>query len=85
MIKLDDIMLNFDQYNNNFNSVKESVLNQLYTDKIITKSQYEIYNIKWNIIIIKKNWFPSWASKFFPKKTGENPTDYIFKYVRFEE
>jgi len=51
----------------NYNAVKEIVLSRLLTYKIITEKQAKTYSEKWNVIIIKPNWFELWHTTFVKK------------------
>jgi hypothetical protein len=57
------------------------VLERLVHDKIINKEIALEYSEKWQIIVIKNNWFKTWVKKF----NISNPNQYIFKYVKFED
>jgi hypothetical protein len=78
---MDTTLLRIESYTTDANSVKETVLNRLLEDKIITESQYEEYCEKWQVIIIKEGWFKTWLKKF----TQNDGSSYIFKYVKFED
>ena len=85
-MQIDDMILNLDANHMNFDCVKSIILYRLLQDKKITKEIFETYNTKWNIIIVKKNWFKSWAQKFWGSKIkDENISDYQFRFVKFED
>lgn len=78
---VDQFLLDIESNLENFNLVKDSVLNRLLKDKIISEEQFNEYSEKWNIIILKPSWFKRWKDKF--RKDCNN--QYIIKYVKFED
>lgn len=81
MATIDDTLLEIEQHTQNANSVKEIVLSRLEEDGVITPEQASLYADKWQVIIIKKNWFQRWMKKFGKPNGGS----YQFKYVKFED
>lgn len=77
---MDSMLISMEEYTVNANTVKNSVLERLQIDGVITEQQAEDYSEKWQIIIIKTNWFTSWLNKFKKEKDS-----YQCKYVKFEE
>lgn len=51
MATYDRIQLEMEDTIENMNKVKDSVLNQLFKDKVITEEQRNEYSEKWQIII----------------------------------
>ena len=82
MAQMDSQLLEIEHDTQNANSVKEIVLAQLLSDKVITKEQAEIYATKWQVIVIKYGWFERW---FKTLANGYKAEEYGFKYVRFED
>lgn len=64
----------------NANTIKEMVLNRLSSDGIINEEQVKEYADKWQIILVKTNWFRRWMNVFNKK----NET-YVYKFVKFED
>jgi hypothetical protein len=81
MAQMDSQLLEIERDTQNANSVKEIVLAQLLSDKVITNEQAHLYVTKWQVIVIKYGWFERW----FKTLTGRKATDYSYKYVRFED
>lgn len=81
MAQIDGMLLEIDSYTKNANLVKDAILSRLINDNIITEDQGIEYSEKWQVIIIKKNWFTRWRDKYL-KSDDEG---YLFKYVRFED
>lgn len=80
MATIDGMLVELPDYTLNANLSKEMVLNRLLVDDVITKEQFDIYNEKWQIIIIKNSWFKSWMNKLTEKKDR-----WSYKYVKFED
>ncbi len=78
---IDSVLLELPSETTNINVVKGMIIARLLHDKIITEEQSEEYTHKWQMIIIKPNWFGK-CIKFFKK---ENLNKYLYKYVKFEE
>ncbi len=77
-----DLMLtDIEQHTKNANSVKQSVLNRLYMDGVITEQQAMHYGENWQVVVVKKSWYTTWLEKF-AKKDNDN---YIYKYLKFED
>jgi hypothetical protein len=82
MAQIDSQLLEIERDTQNANSVKEIVLAQLLSDKVITNEQAQMYVTQWQVIVIKYGWFERW---FKTLRTGRKATDYSYKYVRFED
>ena len=82
MAQMDSQLLETERDTKNANSVKETVLAQLLSDKVITNEQAEMYATKWQVIVIKYGWFQRWLKTL---TNGQKAEDYCFKYVRFED
>ena len=80
MAQMDSMLISLEEYTLNANQVKDLVLERLENDGLITNQNALDYAEKWQIIIIKSNWFERWREKFGIKKDG-----YKFKFVRFED
>ena len=80
MAQMDSMLISLEEYTLNANKVKDLVLGRLEKEGIITDQIALDYAEKWQIIIIKSNWFERWCKKFGIKKNG-----YQFKFVRFED
>ena len=78
---IDGMLMEIDDNIKNANIVKESVLNRLQLDGLISETQASDYTEKWQVIIVKKSWFRSWADKH----TKGDKNGYYFKFVKFEE
>jgi len=83
MAQMDSELLSMESNIENANSVKEIVLAQLLSDKVITEEQAEIYATKWQVIVIKYGWFERWFKTL--TKSWIKAEEYGFKYVRFED
>jgi hypothetical protein len=83
MSQTDSMLLEIDGYTKNANIVKETVLERLQADKIITNEQAKEYAEKWQVIVIKKGWFERWMKAFNKDKADSD--SYQFNYVRFED
>jgi hypothetical protein len=81
MAVIDGMLLEIEDYTTNANQVKDLVLERMILDNRIDSDQAAEYQEKWQVIIVKKSWFKSWADKFSKEKKNE----YLFKFVRFEE
>jgi len=64
----------------NANLVKDIVLERLEKDGVITNVQALEYSEKWQVIVMKTNWFKRWLDKY--KMTKDS---YQYKYVKFED
>jgi hypothetical protein len=64
----------------NANAVKETVLEKLISEKILTKEVAEEFADKWQVIIVPPSWFKRWANKF-----GITDNDSRYKIVKFED
>ena len=82
MAQMDSQLLETERDTKNANSVKETVLAQLLSDKVITNEQAEMYATKWQVIVIKYGWFERWRKTL---TNGYKAEEYGFKYVRFED
>lgn len=80
MAQIDSMLMSLEDYTLNANQVKELVLSRLVIDGLITNQNASDYTEKWQVIIIKPNWFERWREKFKIKKEG-----YRFKFVKFED
>jgi len=80
MAQMDGMLISLEEYTLNANQVKDLVLERLEKDGLITEQNALDYAEKWQIIIIKSNWFERWCEKFGIKKGG-----YKFKFVKFED
>lgn len=78
---IDGMLLEIEDYTTNANQVKDLVLERMIHDNHIDSDQAAEYQEKWQVIIVKKSWFKSWADKF---SKGERK-GYLFKFVKFEE
>jgi len=80
-MQIDNTLLDIQNYIEDANSIKDIVLHRLLVDGIINDEQAIEYSEKWQVIVIKKSWFKKWTEKF----SNYNVTNYLFKYVRFED
>ena len=64
----------------NANLVKDIVIQRLLDDGVITEEQANEYSEKWQMIVIKTNWFKRWMEKF-----GMSKDSYQYKFVKFED
>ncbi len=79
-MKIDGMLIDLEDHLNNFNSVKEVVLDRLVKDEVITQEQATEYIEKWNVMLFKPSWFQRWKKKF-----SNDNSDYLIKYLRFED
>jgi len=80
MAQIDGMLMELDSLTENANKVKDIVLERLLYDKIITAEQLDEYSEKWQMIVIKSNWFKKWMNKY-----SKNEERYFYKFVRFQE
>lgn len=80
-MKIDSVLIEIESLSKNANVVKNTVMDRLVKDKVITEEQARHYTNNWQVIIVKPAWYESWFKKF-GKKDGEA---YEFKYVKFED
>jgi hypothetical protein len=80
MAQIDNTLLSLEELTLNANQVKDLVLERLQNDGLITNQNALDYAEKWQIIIIKSNWFERWLKRFKKEKNV-----YIYKIVRFED
>lgn len=80
MAQIDSVLIRMEDNVVNANHVKETVLDALLRDKIITEKQHKEYSERWQIIVFKPSWFKKWANVF----SKSNLEHYIYKYVKFE-
>lgn len=78
---IDRNLLNLEADTINANAVKNTVLNQLLIDNLITQSQYEEYTEMWNVVIVKKGWFKKWFDKF----NNGSKSEFMYQYVKFDK
>ena len=81
MAAVDSMLLTLEEEIKNANTVKDLVIQRLVDDKVLTDQQAGDYADKWQVIIIKPSWFERWMKKLNIK----TPTNYRYKYVRFED
>ena len=60
---IDPLLLDIGRNIQNANTIKNMVIGQLVTDKIITVTQSIQYIEKYHVITIKRNWFKKLTSK----------------------
>lgn len=77
---IDQQLLEIEDNTRNANTVKELVIGRLLTDKVITEDQAREYTEKWQVIVIKTNWFERWMNAFNKEKGS-----YRLKFVKFED
>lgn len=80
MAQIDSMLVSLEEYTSNANQVKDLVLERLAKDGVITSQNALDYAEKWQIVLIKSNWFERWCKKFQIKTEG-----YRYKFVRFED
>lgn len=78
MGQIESSLLSIENNTMNANQIKELVLGRLNKDGLLTDEHYSTYTEKWQIIIIKTNWFEKFCNKFGIKKDV-----YQYKYVNF--
>lgn len=81
MAEIDSIVLNMGVETKNAEVVKLAVLERLLKEKVINEEQFDTYSTKWNVIIIKRNWFSKWVNRF----SKEDKDGYQYKFVKFED
>lgn len=80
MAQIDSMLLSMEEHTLNANQVKDLVLERLLKDEIITEQTAFDYSEKWQVIVVKSNWFERWCENFGIKKGG-----YKYKFVKFED
>lgn len=80
MAQIDSMLVTLEEDTVNANAVKEVVLQRLALDGIITEEQQAEYASKWNVVIVKPSWFPSWKAIF-----SKSDNLYKYKYLKFEQ
>jgi len=73
---IDGMVLEIENNTQNANAIKNLVLDQLLTNKIIEKTQHTEYTNDWQVIVIKKGWF----RKLFKNKDDNK---WFYKFVKF--
>ena len=88
---IDNIMINYEDEVYNANQIKEIVLQKLKDDKIIDEKQHQELINKYQIILIKRNWFKRYYNKMYdilkPKNVDSKDKfliQYQYKLVEFE-
>lgn len=81
MAVIDSTHVEIPDHTQNANGVKDAILTRLWYDGIITEEQFDFYSENWQVIIIRKSWFPKWMKKFSPGGAD----GYIYKFVQFED
>ena len=79
-MKIDGMLIDLEDHLNNYNNVKEVVLDRLVKDGVITQEQATEYTEKWNVMLVKPSWFHRWKKRF-----SNDNSDYLIKYLRFED
>jgi hypothetical protein len=80
MGQIDSMLISLEEHTLSANQVKDLVLGRLLKDGIITEQNALDYAEKWQVIVIKTNWFERWCKRFGIKKDG-----YRYKFVKFED
>jgi hypothetical protein len=80
MAQIDSMLASIEEYTLNANQVKDLVLERLLKNEIITEQNAFDYSEKWQVIVVKSNWFERWCEKFGLKKDG-----YKYMFVKFED
>ena len=57
MATIDSVLMNIDNSIDNANIAKEVTLQKLLDENIIDQETFNVFNEKWQIIILKKSWF----------------------------
>lgn len=73
----DTVLNNIEDYTVNANIVKETVLEKLLNDKVISQEQFDTYNFRKQVVIVSRNWFHRWLIGFTKNKND----GYVFRYV----
>jgi hypothetical protein len=67
----------------NYNKVKEIVLNKLVTEGLIDESDAEEFNERCHVLIYKGKWFSKWFDKNM--KASGSPDNYYIRMVELKE
>lgn len=77
---IDGELINIAEDTANANMVKDTVLQRLKEDNVLTEEQLKEYGNSWHIIIIKKGWFKNIIDRMGMDKTSS----YFYRYVKFK-
>ena len=80
MAAIDSMILSAEEYTLNANSVKDMIIQRLLNDRVISEENAMLYTEKWQVIVVKNNWFERWMKKFDRKKDS-----WSYKYLKFED
>ena len=75
---MDSVQVNLSDETRNCETVKDTVLSTLFNNDVIDEKQYEEYNNKWGLILIKTSWY----TRIFKDK--KDPKNWEYRFVKLE-